>query len=61
MEVISNIHIPLNVNVSDAVAFFGIYIKFIVLVDGQESATQQLAPTGGERKVFQVLCANHVL
>ena len=44
-------------NVRDAVALFGVclYIKFILCVDGQESVTQQLAVTGGDRNVFQVL------
>ena len=53
--------IPLNVNVRDAVALFGVYIKFILCVDGQDSATQQLDVTDSDRNAFQVLCVKHVL
>ena len=45
--------IPLNVCVADAVGAFGLYIKYIVLVDGESVECTQ-GVTGHKRNAFEV-------
>ena len=47
--------IPLNVCVADAVNAFGMYIKYIVLVDGENVSECMQGVTGEKRDAFEVL------
>ena len=53
--------IPLNVCMADAINAFGMYIKYIVLVDSENVSECMQGVTGEKRDAFEVLTSVHMI